>query len=132
MIIKNATRDEIYIALNEVNEVFDNNVRFNRFDVLNKRDTRFAITLKVADCRGKGARRGFPIFKGFDKAPDWEKRRHIPFACWHVHGTFFDSLPLDTEIRVKGEGLHRPKDPWLDRNIGTDMFPYYFSEACDC
>ncbi len=144
MIIKNVNADEIKSALVAVNDDYDNNVIFNRFDCLNKKGTRFAVTLKTLDSRGKGSRRGFPIFKGFDKPPDWEKRRHLPSACWHVYGTFFDVLLFINEdaVIVTSGSLANPlpsneitKDGgnWQDWVIGTyNNYPYMMSEACDC
>jgi len=65
MKISNVTAKDLSVALEEVNKKFDNNVIWNNYEQLNKKGTRFNVTLKVLDSRGKGARRGYPIFKGF-------------------------------------------------------------------
>lgn len=132
MKISNVTKSDLMLALVKANKKFDDNVAFQRIDALNKEKTRWTVTLKTLDNRGLGARRGFPVWEGFDKTPNWEKRRHISFACWHVHGVFFDSLPPKARIYLSSEGLHRPGDAWKDRQIGATLNPYFLSEACDC
>jgi len=97
----------------------------------------------VLDSRGKGARRGFPEFRGFNEAPDWSKRRHLSSACWHVHGVFFDALLAISKdaIIITAGSLANPlpsnkitKDGgnWQDWEIGARLNPYRMSEACDC
>jgi len=145
MLIKNATKTEIESALAEVNKQFEDNIIFNRFDSANRKQTRWNVTLKVQDSKKAGHRRGFPRFTGFNTPPDWNKRRRMPYACWHVHGTFFDKLfeiaPL-AAVR-SGSSLANPNRSengwitidggnWQDRDIGSVMNPYWFSDACDC
>ena len=146
MLIKNTTQKQIEQALAETNKAFDNNIIFNRFDPANKKQTRFNVTLKTRDSKKAGHRRGFPRFTGFNSPPDWSKRRRLPCACWHVHGTFFDKLfEINPEIAIRsGSSIANPNridtDGWItieggnwqDRNIGAVLNPYMFSEACDC
>ena len=63
-----------------------------------------------------------------------------PSACWHAHGDFFDSV-FEVEPKAKiysaggREGLIKiTKDEgnWQNRNIGSDMVPLMFSNACAC
>lgn len=132
MKISNVSKKELYIALLFTNEKFEENIGFRDIEPLNKKETRWKVLLKAKDSRGLGAKRGFPAWEGFDKAPNWEKRRHLPYACWHAHGVFFDGLPSGARIYLASEGLHRPGDPWQDRQIGAILNPYFHSEACDC
>lgn len=145
MLIKNTTKEQIESALMATNKVFDNNIMFNRFDAANRKQTRFNVTLKTKDSKKAGHRRGFPAFTGFNSLPDWSKRRRLAYACWHVHGTFFEKLFEIAPIAAihSGSSLANPNrgnngwitidgGNWEDRNIGSQLNPYYFSEACDC
>lgn len=143
MKISNVTESDLMFALVKTNKKFDDNVAFKTMESMNKERTRWNVTLRVMDSRGKGARRGFPVFKGFNEAPGWEKRRHLPSACWHVHGVFFDCLLSINEnaVIVTSGSLANPlpsnkitKDGgnWQDWNIGARLNPYWMSEACDC
>lgn len=125
MLIRNATEEQIRDALDQTNEDFDSNIRFKRLDAAgNTRagDPKHTVTLTVNDSRAAGGRRS-------------NKGRRIAAACWHAHGTFMDALPEDCEIVVAirtGREVKRPGDPWQDFNIGSDYYPMYYSEACDC
>lgn len=121
MLIRNVTEDKINDALDTVNEQFDGNIRFKKFDAAgNTRsgDPKFIVTLTVNNSRSPGGRRS-------------HSGRRVAAACWHVHGTFFDALPEECEIVAMGLKI-RPGDPWQDRNIGSNWSPLYYSEACDC
>ena len=145
MLIKNTTQKQIEQALAATNKTFEDNIIFNRFDAANKKQTRFNVTLKVQDSKKAGHRRGFPYFTGFNSVPDYSKRRRLACACWHVHGTFFDKLfEINSEIAIRsGSSLANPNrgeggwitidgGNWQDRDIGSRLNPYWFSEACDC
>jgi hypothetical protein len=122
MIIKGATKEEVENALAKVNSEFDNNVRFKTFKEL--KPTRahepvFSVTLTVHSSKAKGARRTYDGHR-------------LAAACWHVHGTFFDSLPEGTQIRVSRMKPIRPGDAWQDWNAGSQARPAFISELCDC
>ena len=116
MIITGATQTQLEDALEEANRRFDWNLRWNRFEALSA--TRFHVTLRVEDSRRPGHRWG-------------RSGRRLVAACWHAHGRFFDALPKGAVIRASGRVI-RPGDPWEDRNIGSIIFPMYYSEACEC
>jgi len=120
--IINATHEDIQKALTQANQELDNNLEFNNFQRLS--DTRHRVTLRVKSSKGKGARLGQSI-------TNRGNRRHLINACWHAHGTFFDSLPEGTKIQAAGIVTH-PGEDWQDRNIGSIIYPLWFSEACDC
>lgn len=109
-------------ALAEVNKKYDNNIIFNRFD---RNGSGFNFTLRVVDSKKAGHRRGFT-------------GRRLCSACWHVHGDYFDALldisPEAVIISRGGPGAHIDKHGgnWQDCNIGSQIRPLYFSEACDC
>ena len=122
----NATEGELNLALARLNSEYDNNISFKRFDVAGNRVN---FTLTVKDSRGTGSRKS-------------HTGRRIAAACWHAHGRFFEILTgIDREIfvmttgsnglmRIDGE-LNKDNN-WQDRNIGSRMMPFYYSEACDC
>lgn len=146
MLIKNITREQIEQALAVTNEIFEDNIIFNRFDAANRKQTRFNITLRTKDSKKAGHRLGQPKFMGFNVPADFSKRRRLHYACWHVHGTFFEKLfEINPEAAVKSGGsLANPGridtggwitiegGNWCDRNISSQISPYYFSDACDC
>lgn len=131
MQIKNVSESELNEALRILNQYYDNNVIFRRFERLNKDGTRFRVTLRVKDSHGKGAKLSYNPFKS--------SYRHLPSACWHVHGDFFDillALNHKTVIETMMSTIYKEhgetKGNWKDRNIGSVIFPFYYSEACEC
>jgi len=127
MIIK-ATRQELEQALVMVNKRYDGNVIWNNFESLNQSGTRFRVTLRVKDSHGKGAKLGHPHYKTGNS-------RHLINACWHIHGYFFEALlEINPEISIKSAGRTVDKNGgnWVDWDIGSMMYPRYFSEACEC
>jgi hypothetical protein len=125
MLIRNATGFDIGKALEDTNIEFDSNIRFKRFDYAGKTrqgGDKWNVTLTVHDSRAKGGRRS-------------RSGRRIAAACWHAYGTFRDNLPDGTEVisnTAKGRDVEHPGDPWQDWNIGSDYYPFYYSDACDC
>jgi len=125
MYAKNCTMQDLEKALLVINEKYERNVCFRRMEMRGKR---VLFTLKVKDSRKKGHRRGYYLYNGQD-------RRYIPCACWHVHGDFFDALfqiNPDAVILSGKQRIDKYRGNWEDRNIGSQMYPYMFSEACDC
>ena len=56
-------------------------------------------------------------------------------ACWHVHGNFFDCLfkiNKEAVIVSMSKKITEFEGNWEDSNIGSQMFPHYHSEACEC
>ena len=118
MIIRGCRYPAIAEALEKANQGFGNNLRFNNVEVITKNYLSYRVTLRVEDSRGPGAKIG-------------HTGRHSIYACWHAHGTFFDSLPQGTTIIARGYRI-RPGDEWQDYNEGSIISPYYASEACEC
>ena len=126
--IINAKHEDIQKALDTANKEFDNNLEFNNFQRLS--DTRHRVTLRVKASHGKGARLGFPQ-RNWQTGEVTRKARHLINACWHAHGTFFDALPEGTKIQTRGNTTYSG-DRWEDFDIGSQIYPYYISEACEC
>jgi hypothetical protein len=135
MIIK-AKVEELFAALHKINkEKYSENITMIHFP-LNKKGTRFRVRLSVADSKKPGARRGMP--------DNGKPGRRIKAACWHTHGHFFDALlEYNPDIIIRAGALKIYQDKgvngqggrynnWQDRNIGSMLHPFYFSEACDC
>ena len=137
MLIKNVSDLDLYNALELTNQKYDDNVQFNNFQRAG--NSRYRVTLRVRDSKGPGHRLGFPNY-------ETGKQRRLINACWHVHGTFFDKLfEIAPAAAIKtGSSIANPNridsskwitiegGNWQDVNIGTDISPYYFSEACEC
>ena len=91
MEIRNVTHLQLIHALEAINVKFKGNIEFNRCDSIGK--LKYRVTLKVKDCHAPGHRSGFPKIVNFNPpAQDMSKRRCLPYACWHVHGEFFEAL----------------------------------------
>jgi len=114
--------DTLKKALDVINAKYQDNVEFERFDA-NCKSVDF--TLRVRSSKEPGARRG-------------HSGRRMAKACWHVHGDLFDAiLKLDNKARIISRGgpgavITSAGGNWQDCNIGSQMQPLYFSEACDC
>jgi len=84
--IYNCTKKQIEKALDLTNRIFDDNIKWNRFNQDSKNC--FTVTLKVKDSSGKGALEGY------------SGNRTIS-ACWHVWGTFFQIIfNINTNARI--------------------------------
>lgn len=113
-------------ALMRVRADFDYNVIWKRAPEYSHDDRQgrevFNCTLTVKDSRGPGSRVGM-------------NGRRISAACWHVHGYFFDYIfeyDPTAMIEAAGEKITIEGGNWQDRDIGSMMFPLYYSQACDC
>ena len=130
--IRNATREQIERAMQETNKTFEDNIIFNRFDQTGKN---FNVTLKTKDSHKKGSRLGFPQYDYATKKII-KPGKHMAVACWHVYGTFFDNLfkeNLEIVIISNGEKITSTNGGnWNDRNIGSQVFPLLYSDACEC
>ena len=119
--LTNATTDELNRALGIINKKYQDNVTFNQHPVSCGKHLRF--TLRVKDSKGPGARLS-------------QQGRRMTSTCWHVHGDFFDALiDLNHDIYIKTGGDKRVSyqgGNWQDWNIGSRMYPLFFSEACKC
>ena len=129
---RNVTIQELTWALDQINRKYDNNIIFRR---LEQKGKTVHFTLKVCDSRGPGHRRGVPQFG--------KEGRRMPYACWHVHGDFFDALFAiqPKAVIITSGSLANPLSSnsitidggnWQDWGIGSYMFPCMMSEACDC
>lgn len=143
MIIKNVTGEDLSKALSEVSKKYDNNVIWKNYTKLGEK--RFRVTLRVADSKKKGHRLGYSyhVNKMLGHSNKGVMRRLVS-ACWHVHGDFFDILlRINPNAIIKTSIERRPTDiykneqgviihNWQDWNIGSQMCPWYYSEACEC
>jgi hypothetical protein len=128
----NCLKEDLHKALALVNQKYAGNVAFREI-VPNGRGTRF--TLKVVDCRKPGHRLGFEHPYWQTKTGKPYKPRRLTYACWHVHGDFFDALfeiNPKAKIRARKDLITINGGNWQDTNIGSQMYPQYFSEACEC
>ena len=115
-----ATRQTLDAALAAVNIRYHGNVIWNREPEIKGR--RLHFTLRVKSSREAGHRLTC-------------SGRHIPAACWHVHGRFFEevwSIEPDAIILAGTLRMTGPADNWQDRNIGSVAFPLMYSNACEC
>jgi hypothetical protein len=125
MQIRNTTETELIRALELTNKDFKGNIDFNRLDKAGK--TTFTVTLRTKDSHKIGSKISY-------------SGRHIPSACWHSHGVFFDALlSINSKVVIValGEKIYKNSKGetignWVDRNIGSIMNPLSFSHACDC
>lgn len=127
MKVKNVTQEQMEKTLEIINQKYENNVTWNRFESNGKG---FNFTLKVKNSKAPGHRLHISYsFNGL------HSQKRSTSACWHVHGDFFDTLwdiSPDAIIYSNGVKMTGKYDNWQDRNIGSQMFPVYFSESCEC
>jgi len=131
MIISGVTQKELKMALNYANTHFAGNLGFRELKPLNKEKTKWRITLRVRSSQGPGHSRGSSRYN-FRTGELIRKGKRLPYACWHAHGVFFDSLPRHAHIFTRGAPYFHPGTPWADWNAGSKMFPEYMSSRCDC
>lgn len=120
MIAKNCTVQDLEAALVEVNKRYGGNVIFKRTP--EKVGRRYAFTLTVKSSKGKGGRLS-------------HSGRRIAAACWHVHGHYFEallSIAPEAEVVSAKSVINQRGGNWRDSNIGSQMYPMMYSEACDC
>jgi hypothetical protein len=124
MIARKTTINELTQALESINKHYDGNIQFKE---ITPKGTTIQFTLRVKNSHGKGARLGFK----FGDRP----QRHLINACWHAHGELFDELfkiNPEATIRTGQMLITNEYGNWQDRNIGSQVYPMYFSEACEC
>jgi hypothetical protein len=129
MLIRNATKDEIEIALFVVNERFEGNIKFKSLDYAGQTrqgGEKWSVLLDVVDSRKPGARRN----------PHSGRRIHIP--CWHAYGYFIDALPegatiITNPIYRNEKIVVHPGDEWVDTQRGNWYTGiWYASDECEC
>lgn len=140
MVARNVWAADLESALAEANKVFADNIKW-RGEPTAMGATRgkgsFRFTLGLVSSKGPGHRRGFPHYR--TGAPG----KRLAYACWHVHGVFFDALLkiAPEAVIIAGSSLANPKEParitkeggnWGDWQIGSQAYPLMYSEACDC
>jgi len=146
MQVKNTNVEEIAQALKVINRKYKGNIRFHAEGITSKNNkgTRLQFKLYTHDSTAPGHRRHFtPYYSGdgasFDNPRIKSKRSR--YACWHVHGDFFDALlDLNHEAVIKvgrngGEVFDDERGRhgnWEDWNIGSQFYPVAFSDSCDC
>lgn len=139
MLIKNVSDEDLSKALAEVSKKYDDNVIWNNYERLG--DKRFRVTLRVADSTKAGHRLAYSywINKQLGHSNKAVHKRLVS-ACWHVHGDFFDILLRinPSAIIVTGKTkIYKDENGvtinnWNDWNIGSMLYPLYYSEACEC
>lgn len=139
MLAVNVTQSDLHAALDLTNELFKGNIVFKSLFGVSKNRIRF--TLKCHSYKEPGHRLHIRYDDPFGKCIERAKRSTS--ACWHVHGYFFDMLfKINPDAKIKSgsmvyAGVNRgwiTKDSgnWIDTNIGSQMFPVYFSKSCEC
>lgn len=123
MKLTHGTQEDLIKALEVVNKRYEGNIMFNRLDGN-------IFTLKVKDSKGPGHRVHYRYsWNGY------EGERRSRSACWHVHGHFFDALfeiNPDAVVWSCGNKITAEEGNWIDKNIGSQMFPLMYSESCEC
>lgn len=127
MKIWNVPIEEVTRIVTEVSDnQYNGNIRFKRTPERKGRAVTFTLT--VADSRGKGSRVG------------WSGRR-VCACCWHGHRdimqALFDAYP-DARLQ-SAQADYRGKEDFEDSfeatgyvNIGSQVSPLHFNDACDC
>lgn len=116
-----ATEAQIYRALEEVNSLYENNIKIKNMSRLSK--NRLSVSLTVKSSRAPGARTG-------------RGGRRIAACCWFVFGHFQESLFRQGVKYIKTAfcTMRSNADNWQGeyRNIGSMFEPLYMGHACGC
>lgn len=123
---------EMFSALNIVNRRYKNNICWNRYEVKYP-SMNIHFTLKVVDSKKPGHSVGISYVMGLY----WAKRRRLPYACWHVHGHFFEALfGINPKAVIKSNRVPKlisiNEGNWKDYNRGSSLYPAMASKCCDC
>lgn len=139
MIAKNTSIPELNKALSIISQHYGNNIRWNREpEYMPYGSKRIRFTLRVKSSKGPGAK--------ISKCQEYfgKKARRTTAACWHVHGYFFEALiSINNNAIIQSSTSQGPikiymsesghiVGNWQDWNIGSMMYPVYYSESCDC
>jgi hypothetical protein len=124
MMAKNCTLLDLDRTLSQVNLKFDENIKFKRLESKGKN---ILFTLTVKDSRKPGSRTSASVF---------HHDRRVAAACWHVHGWFFEILfkvnPAAIVVSQGNKQITKDSGNWQDWQIGPQIYPIMYSEACDC
>jgi hypothetical protein len=131
MLVRNAKIADLEKALKRLNKKYKNNIVFK---TLEQKGKAISFTLTAVQSKRRGARTHINYnFNGSKKV------KYSSHACWHAHGHFFEELFLvapDAYIAPTrmtcGQGIDADGGNWQDTNIGSEMYPLYASEACEC
>jgi hypothetical protein len=128
MKFKNVTVEDMNQALKAINERFDGNIAFNRFDVGTKTiNATLRVISSKSGSKGRKLNQSWLISKkGFKSGSS---------ACWHVHGYFFESLlkiAPNAEITTQYGRIDKSGGNWVDHQKGSLMEPIMYSELCEC
>lgn len=122
MYTRKTTVEELETALKVVNKKYENNLTWNRSP--EQTPNGIAFTLRTIESVGH-----------FEGVRISTSGRRLPNACWHAHGYFFDALfriNPEATITSRGKKITNDYGNWEASNIGSQMLPMYFSEACLC
>jgi len=123
MFIRNVTLEQLGDALRAADP--SGNLTFNRLD---PKGRGFNMTLRVRDSKGRFHRRGY-------------SGRRLTAACYHGHYAFMESLfDLEPEAVIRSamatydgqEQFYNTAGNAGYRNIGSQMTPLCYEDACDC
>jgi len=127
MRVAGVTHTELEQALFLTNAVFEDNIAFKNHK---PEGLGWRVTLR---CKS-GKKPGHRVHVAYDNTT-----RRSANVCWHVYGTFLDSLfavqPSAVVSTASAGGTvryHANDWHWQDWNIGSIMKPLLYSEACDC
>lgn len=133
MLVKNITITQLNTVLEQINNLYDNNIVWNRSpEPVGKQ---FRFTIKVKDNKGKGAKVSYRYAS---------KPRRTASACWHAHGSLFAVILIicPKAIITSSNNLgpikiYKDSDGcivgnWTDWNIGSPAYPVPYSASCEC
>jgi len=144
MIIKNVSQAELSLALQKLNEKYNNpgferdprlrktieeegNIIYMQCFPTNKKEDRWNVRL---ECRSRFAV-GHRIHDSYFRKNPMNSR----YACWDTHGNYFKKLieiNPDVVIVSMGQKIDQHGGNWIDRNIGSIIQPMMYSDACEC
>jgi hypothetical protein len=148
MYVTRVNENEMWKALGEVNKRFDNNVDFF---IMERRNGKLHFRLKTISNKEPGHTLGYPRkyynkkydeflnsvkrANGIPEEPEYlTKQSNFRWACWHVHGYFFEELfKINPKAKVYSGGKKITVDEgnWEDWVISS-FHGMRSSDLCNC
>lgn len=132
MTIKGITPSQFHSLVEEVSSsLYQDNLKVKNCSPLSSNRIRATVTVKSS--KGRGARLSYPNSQG--------KQHHLAAACWHAYRDVLSRLfQFNPEASVRtAHAIYKGREDFLlkfeatgKHNIGSEMFPLYYREACSC
>jgi hypothetical protein len=129
MQVKNATLEQMSLALKELNKKYNGNIEFKR---LERVGNKIIFTLKVKDRKALGTALSLSYYLHLNKGLDTKGLpKFSGSASWYAHGFFFEELlkvnsdaVIESTLKGKRVTIDINGGNWQNEKLGSDYFGY--------